>query len=362
MAGFIDRIRARKGIWVDRRDPNRPVPMSAEQSANVDMLGNMAGGAGGQYQDAYGALGGAKAGFDALASGSGPSLAQEQLKTQSGKNIAAQMALAGQARGGNMAAMTNAAAATGSGMQMETNRQMAELKAGEQLAAMNASAGLAGQMAGMSSDRQMGMMGMGQDAFGSQVDRDMAWRLAQQDARMRRKENNRAFGLGIADRGLGAIEAGAGIAGMSDIRVKENIKPVKSPIAMLLLGKVKSGDEDGECPHCGREDCESEHETESMGSDEKPSMAKRLAARDALSKLKPYEYEYNEEGREKGMPKGKVIGVMAQDMEKSEMGADAVEEKDGRKWIHGFKSLSMVLAGAADHEARLAALEKKRGR
>lgn len=363
MAGFIDRVRAR---WHRRRNPSLPpTPMAAEQTANVQQLGAQAGRAGGQYQDAFGALGDAKAGFDALAAGEGPSLAQAQLEAQSGRNIAAQMALAGQARGGNMAGMSQAAAATGTGMALQTNQQMAELRANEQLGAMQAGAGLAGQMAGMSSDRELGMMGMGQQAFGAQVAGDMAWRLAQQEAAQRKREANRAFGLGVADRGLGAIEAGANIAGtFSDRVLKRDIKPAKSPIAMLLLGK---GEDDDACPHCGRPGCAAEHETESMGSDdgdedEGPSLVRRLAARDAFKKLKPYEYEYNDEGREKGMPEGKVLGVMAQDLEKSEAGRELVDEKNGRKWIDGRKALSLVLAGAADHEARLAALEKGMGR
>jgi hypothetical protein len=354
MVGFIDRIRARMDR---RRNPNRPVPMAAEQTANVAQLGAQAGQAGGQYQDAYGALGGAKAGFDALAAGEGPSLAQAQLEAQSGRNIASQMALAGQARGGNLSGMAQAAQATGAGMALQTNQQMAELRAQEQLAAMQGAAGLAGQMAGMSSDRQLGMMGMGQQALGSQVDRDMAWRLAQQDARQRQRESNRAFGLGVVDRGLGAVEAGAGMAGtFSDRDLKQDIKRAKSPIAMLLLAKPEAD----ECPSCGRAGCEAEHETESMGRGDDPSVAKRLAARKAFKKLRSYEYEYTDEGRDKGMPGGKVVGVMAQDLEKSEAGRELVSEKKGRKWIDGRKALSLVLAGAADHEQRLAALEKRR--
>ena len=156
---------------------------------------------------------------------------------------------------------------------------------------------------------------------------------------------------------------------MSDINVKEKIKPIKSPIAMLLLGKAKSGDDDEcegeECEHCGRMGCKSEHETESMGSsddDEKPSLARRLAAREAFGKMRPYEYEYNDEAKSMGMPSGKVVGIMAQDMEKSEAGKEVVGEKEGRKWLDGPKAISLVLAGAADHETRLAELEKKRGR
>lgn len=327
--------------------------MAAEQTRNVAELGQMADGAGGQYRDAFGALGDAKTGFDALAAGEGPSLAQAQLEAQSGRNIAAQMALAGQARGGNLSAMTNQAQATGVGMAMQTNQQLAELRAEEQLAAMQASAGLAGQMAGMSSDRQMGMMGMGQQALGAQADRDMAWRLAQQDNKMRRKDGNRAFGLNAV--GLG-LEMAPGMAGMfSDRNLKRDIKPAKSPIAMVLLA---DSEHEG-CEVCGRSGCKAEHETESMGDGGDQA---RLAARQALGKLRPYEYEYTQEGRERGMPGGKIVGVMAQDLEKSEAGRELVDEEHGRKWVDGPKALSLVLAGAADHEQRLRALEKGKGR
>jgi hypothetical protein len=339
MVGFIDRIRARRDA---RRNPFRPTPFADEQQANVQQLGGQANQAGGQYQDAYGALGDAKAGFDALAAGEGPSLAQAQLEAQSGKNIAAQMALAGQARGGNLNAVTQGAQATGAGMMLQTNQQLAEQRMAEQLAAMNASAGMAGQMAGMSSDRQLGMMGMGQQALGQQVSNDMAWKLAMLDDRRRQQEGNRAFGLNAA--GLGLEVAGAAIPGggaFSDRDLKTKVKRAKSPIAMLLLASP--------------EDCEDEDEP--MG---EPSTARKLAARKALGKVEPYEYEYNAEGKARGMPGGKVVGVMAQDLERSEAGREVVEEKDGRKWLDGRKALSLVLAGAADHEQRLAELEGKR--
>lgn len=351
--GFIDRIRAR---WQRRRAP-APMPISgAEQAANAEKLDALAGAAGRQYEGAYGALGDAKARFDALAAGQGPSVAQAQLEAASGRNIAAQMALAGQARGGNLAQMANQAQATGAGMAMQTQQQMAELRAEEQLAAMNASAGLAGQMAGMANDRQMGTLGMGQQAMAAQADRTMAWGMAQQDQAQRRRESNLGFGLGL-------LEAGTGLAGtFSDRTLKRDIKPAKSPIAMLLL--AEDDEDDGGCPHCGRPDCQAEHETESMGSEppepeaEGGGLARRLAARKALGKLRPYEYEYNDEGRARGMPEGKVVGVMAQDLELSEAGRALVDDEQGRKWIDGRKALSLLLAGAADHEARLRAVEK----
>lgn len=351
--GFIDRIRAR---WQRRRAPAAMPVSGAEQAANAEKLDALAGAAGRQYEGAYGALGDAKARFDALAAGQGPSVAQAQLEAASGRNIAAQMALAGQARGGNLAQMANQAQATGAGMAMQTQQQLAELRAEEQLAAMNASAGLAGQMAGMANDRQMGTLGMGQQAMGAQADRAMAWGMAQQDQAQRRRESNLGFGLGL-------LEAGTGLAGtFSDRTLKRDIKPAKSPIAMLLLADPEVSEDGGGCPHCGRPGCEAEHETESMGSDsaerEGGGLAQRLAARKALGKLRPYEYEYNDEGRSRGMPEGKVVGVMAQDLERSEAGRELVDDEQGRKWIDGRKALSLLLAGAADHEARLRAVEK----
>jgi Chaperone of endosialidase len=375
--GYAERM-ARQGRRHERRQARRDRrwgqdytnPFEDEQYANRAKLGRLGTEAGGQYQDAYGALGDARAGLDALAAeaGQGPSLAEAQLETNAGRNIAAQMAMAGQARGGNMASMTQAAQATGTGMALQTNQQLAELRAQEaaeaqnfKLSAMNASAGLAGQMAGMSSGRQLDSLGMGQAALQNDAAMAAQMQMQQNELRAQRKQANRQWANDVGNTGLRAAEGAAEAVGklwpMSDVRVKEKIKPAKSPIAMLLLGKAE-----GECPHCGREGCEAEHETESKGSgedDETPGIARQLAARGALKKLKPYEYEYSDEGRAKGMPAGRVVGVMAQDLERSEAGREVVgEDEDGRKHIDVTKSISLVLAGAADHEKRLAALER----
>lgn len=62
-------------------------------------------------------------------------------------------------------------------------------------------------------------------------------------------------------------------------------------------------------------------------------------------KLKPYEYEY----KNKAHGKGKHIGVMAQDLQKSELGSSVVESADGGMLrVDMKKSLSLLMAAVAD--------------
>ena len=85
---------------------------------------------------------------------------------------------------------------------------------------------------------------------------------------------------------------------------------------------------------------------------------------DSLSELlrntNPYEYDYSDKAKAKGAPSGRQIGVMAQDLEKSDIGAKFVEEDtDGDKSVNYGKGLSTMMAALSMHQKKIDELEKK---
>ncbi len=82
-------------------------------------------------------------------------------------------------------------------------------------------------------------------------------------------------------------------------------------------------------------------------------------ARDMLGKLTPYSYEYKDDA---GQAPGRHVGVMAQDLERSERGREMVgrDEATGYKNVDYLKGLPTMMAGLADVSERIKRLEKKR--
>lgn len=73
-----------------------------------------------------------------------------------------------------------------------------------------------------------------------------------------------------------------------------------------------------------------------------------------LDKLKPYKYNYKQDPTEEPQ-----VGVMAQDLEKSDLGEEFVEEVDGNKMVDYGKMASTQMAAIADLHQRLKRLEGK---
>ncbi len=73
-----------------------------------------------------------------------------------------------------------------------------------------------------------------------------------------------------------------------------------------------------------------------------------------LDKLKPYKYNYKQDPTEEPQ-----VGVMAQDLEKSDLGEEFVEEVDGNKMVDYGKMASTQMAAIADLHQRLKKLEGK---
>jgi hypothetical protein len=98
-------------------------------------------------------------------------------------------------------------------------------------------------------------------------------------------------------------------------------------------------------------------------SDERSKVDVR-AVRDMLSHLRPHSYEYREDA---GMPEGRHIGVMAQELERSDLGRSFVgrDPDTGYRDVDYGRALPTMLAGLADVARRVERVEgraKKTGR
>lgn len=80
-----------------------------------------------------------------------------------------------------------------------------------------------------------------------------------------------------------------------------------------------------------------------------------------LSELSPESYDYVEDAVEKGAPRGRQMGIMAQDAEKSSVGKNLVEQdEDGDKMLSVPKTVSALLATSASLNKRIKKLEGKK--
>ena len=81
-------------------------------------------------------------------------------------------------------------------------------------------------------------------------------------------------------------------------------------------------------------------------------------AQEFLDKLAAYQYEYKDASKP-GTAPGKRFGVMAQDLEKSEMGKSIVRDTPGGKVIDTVQGFGAALAAQAELNKRLKALESR---
>jgi len=196
---------------------------------------NMGGEAGDRFLDARGNMSQGLGYYQDMIEGNGPSVAEQQMRAGLDQSIAAQTAMAANARGNQAAAMRQAGTA-GAAMQMQGNQQAAQLRAQEQQAAMQGYAGLSGQMAGLDLQQQMGLAGLGMQgqlgAMGGMIDYETERRRqAEQE-----KQNRWDRGWGIFDRTVGMIGGAMGGAMMSDERCKRAVAELSDEELGAMLG------------------------------------------------------------------------------------------------------------------------------
>lgn len=264
--------------------------------------------------------------LQAQAAGTGPSIAQNQLKMGQEAALAQNLALANSARGGANPMAARAAlqqnAQQAGGMAMDAaNLRMAEQQQAQALLGQVTGQGRAGDL-GTQQLAQQGAIAQ-QDLAAKYAQMGMSAQQANQQAAIDLAKLQQDAGLGWANLGLqsqiaqnallgntlqGAAGAMAGLGTMfSDKKLKKNVKKADEEI------------------------------------------------RDLLGKIVPSSYEYKD-------PKhgsGKFISPMAQDLQRSKLGKELVEKKPEGLAVNYGANLGLILAAQASLHKRLEKLETK---
>lgn len=236
----------------------------------------------------------------------GPSLAQQMLAQQSGQIQRGNMAMMQGARGGNIAGAYSQALGANSGQQAGLAQQAAVMRAQEQLAAQQAYAGMANQMAGQGlAYDQLGL----QNALG-QDQNSLGWYSAKRGLDMQASQNrfNRNMQIGgMVLGGVSALGQLAGGAAMSDVRAKEDLRPI--------------------------------------------------SALDAAAEVQPLAYRYKPG---MGQPEGQQIGVSAQQLAGTSLGSTLVgQDQNGMLNVDGGRAGIAALAASGENARRLRMLEQQ---
>lgn len=309
------RAQGRTGVGIDRTQSN--------EDRSLGM------GSRGQSADALGLM------RDA-AYGRAPSAAQVQMGHGINDSIAAQTAMANSARGGGagIALAQRNAATQGAAMQQQGVAQSAQLRAQEMAQARGAysqaavaqraqdlqAQGLDAQSAmqqaaledaqrARNDQYQLGYENLGANALNNQLNADTQVYGADRGVSVQQSAQQ-AQQTGAFASAAGTVLGGLAMS-VSDARLKEGIVPLS--------------------------------ENESTGH--------------MLDQVKPYRYGYKNPARD---GEGLHYGVMAQDLEKSPVGASIVQDTPEGKMIDLRKANGVLLASAADMNHRLRALEAKR--
>lgn len=238
------------------------------------------------------------------ARGTSPSLAEAQLKAAQDRTLAQQVAAARAQRGGSPAALQRTLARSQAEAGQALAQQSAQAKIQEQAQAQQLLAQQVAQEQALSDQLTQGFLGQGFD-----VGRQQAILDAQ------RREGGTKVGQAIVG---GALQGGASALKYftSDKDKKKNIK------------KEKKG-----------------------------------ASKDFLDKIQAVSYDYKNP-KEPGAAEGRRHGILAQDLEKSEIGKSLVKNTKSGKSVDIAQGFGAVLAAQSDLNKRISELEKlkkKRG-
>lgn len=262
--------------------------------------------------------------LDAQMRGEGPSLAQNQLKQGTERNLAQQLALAASSRGGNAATTQRELMRNQAATNQQAVQQSADTRMMEQMNAQQLLGGLSTQMREQDANAQNNAMGQQFQSLGE----IMAIRDANRAAGINFETNKMNQGLGLAGVAAGDVASrrqansaavgglaqgvGAGLIALSDERQKTDIKDGSVDIINFL---------------------------------------------DALDAKK---FSYKEPDK---FGKGERVGVMAQDVEKAgPMGSEMVHDTEIGKVLDLNKGFGAVLAAQAELHQRLKDLEGKKGK
>ncbi len=151
------------------------------------------------------------------AEGTGPSAAQAMMQSALGQNARAMQAVAGQARGGNLAAGIRAATQAGAQQGLQSTNQLAALRAQEQLTGQAQLAGAQGQLSGAMANRSQAITG----ATNAETARNQAFAGAASNA---------------ANAMTGATNAGTGVAQAGSQQHANILDAIKAAETLRMQG------------------------------------------------------------------------------------------------------------------------------
>lgn len=275
--------------------------------------------------------------YQNVLNGKGPTVAQLQYQKNQDQAIAANMATANSARGGGsaLAGAQRSAQEQAGLMNAQSAAQSGMIRAQEQQAAAQALGGVYGQMSG----QDLGQYGLEQNAAIQQAQLG----LANQGQQNQYQQFLYGAAQGEQQQQLAALEGYGGQSlNAQQLQLQANGGgqggSLLSGIGGAAEGLLAASDERLKSP---------EGNAGSM-------------VDEFLSTVAPRTYRYKSEEYEPNPAHhGMYAGVMAQDLERSEAGRQAVVDTPRGKMVHVPALASLLAAGVARHEERLRSLEGK---
>ena len=315
--------------------------------------------------------------LEAAAKGETPSLAEMAAKKQGDRALAQQLAMAAGARGGQAAVARRTAAQQQAAIGQDIAATAAQARLQEQQQAEQLLAGAAGQARGQDIDVSTTQAQLDTQAAAANLtaetqaaDRDLRAQLANQGVDLNVLKDNAARGDATA---LANIQAELQKLGMDNNMIQAYLdNEVTMRGQDMGLAQIESSEK------LARKQAQAQREAAYIGtagtlfstlmaaSDinakeniEKRDIGKALAGdrlTDFLNSLDTYNYNYKEPEKH---GEGEQTSVMAQDLEKSDIGQKAVSEDiEGIKRVDYSKLLPEMLAANVDANKRISELEK----
>ncbi len=342
-AGF----QGRQGVQTDYANAN------ADRGMSLGARGDQAG-AVGMFRDA--------------ANGVGTSVAQAQFAQALDASRRAQASMAASARGGGLAraAAQSQAMANAGAMDQANAGAAATLRAQEIANARAGYAGAAAQLRGgdQTQQSQDAQQAQSQSALNDaqRARNDQAWAAAEnlgQGVRAAQQQGGQATQGAIQN--THAIAAGAGAAsGQQQAANNARDMQTAGAIGAVAGGVIGTVITPGAGTAAGAAAGGAAGSTIAGGSDERMKTDVHdgnAKVRAFLDAMKAHDYAYKDPS-EPGAAPGRHTGVMAQELEQSEIGRRMVQPtEDGTKMVDWGKGLPAVFASMADLHARLAKVE-----
>lgn len=253
-----------------------------------------------------------------VASGQGPNPAQTALANATGQNVANQAALMGSQRGAsqNAGLMARQAANQGANIQQQAAGQAANMQANQSLNALNQMGGIAGQQVNQQAGTLQNYNQNAQNNQAAQMNAQNAFN--QNNVAMQSNMNNANQAIAAGNQKaqgdlFGGLMSGVGSAissvAMSDENQKKNITNADGQIQQFL---------------------------DNTGA---------------------HQYEYKNPSLP-GTSPGQHISPMAQELEKSKLGSQMVQESPNGKMVDYHKAAPVMMAALSQINKRLEAMEK----